>query len=55
MEQQVRTNIALGLDSRKFNTILIDVSPKFTGDLQTDGYEINQIIYEAMYFSTLFL
>jgi 23S rRNA U2552 (ribose-2'-O)-methylase RlmE/FtsJ len=55
IEEQVKTNIALSLKSRKFNTILIDVSPEFTGDLNDDGKYINDIIADTFIFAQTFL
>lgn len=55
LEEPVRTNIGLKLDNRKFDTILVDISPEFTGKLEDDGAELNKIVFEVMYFSNLFL
>lgn len=54
-EEQVRAQIGAGLGGRKFNSILVDVSPEYTGDLQADGLAINQVIFQALYFSNMFL
>jgi 23S rRNA U2552 (ribose-2'-O)-methylase RlmE/FtsJ len=51
----VRAQIGTGLGARKFNSILVDVSPEYTGDLQADGLAINQVIFQALYFSNMFL
>ncbi len=44
MEEQVRTNIALQLGERKFNTVLVDISPEFTGEINEDGRNITKIV-----------
>lgn len=55
MQEQIKTNIALALNNSKLNTILIDVSPEYTGDLQEDGSYINKITIEALFFANTFL
>lgn len=55
LEEQVRTNIGLQLGDHKINTILVDASPQYTGKLENDGAELNQVVFQAMYFSNIFL
>lgn len=55
MEEQVRTKIALAMGNSQFDTILSDISPEFTESQENDGVAIAEVLYEAMYFSNLFL
>jgi len=55
LEEPVRTKIALTLNERKFDTVLTDVSPEFTGEIETDAQRIGEVVNEVFYFSSLFL
>lgn len=55
MEEQIRTQLALPLGDRQYDTILSDASPEFTEDRQEDGDKIVKLAYEIFVFSNLFL
>ena len=44
VEEQIKTKIALALEERKFNAILCDMSPEFTGELEDDAESLGSMI-----------
>ena len=45
VEEPVRTNIGLALGDRLFDTVLSDMSPPFTGELEDDSYNLVKLIH----------
>lgn len=55
LEEQIQTKIAMNLIDRQLNTILIDATPKYSGNQDMDSEYTLQVFIEALKFSEHYL
>ena len=55
LEEQVRTKIAMNLMERRLDTILLDATPNYSGNINTDGQYTMEIFANAIQFAAPYL
>ena len=54
-EEPIKTKIAMNLIDHKLDTILIDATGDFSGDLELDGNYTLRVFFEAIQFANPYL